>query len=45
MRLRQTFPTSDETSAAVTTLGRPATADLNLLAELDMLIKELQKTL
>ncbi|MBT2597100.1 biotin synthase BioB [Arthrobacter sp. ISL-72] len=29
----------------LTTLGRPATADLNLLVELNMPIKELQKTL
>jgi len=29
----------------LTTLGRPATADLDLLAELKMPVKELQKTL
>ena len=29
----------------LTTLGRPATADLNLLVDLNMPIKELQKTL
>jgi biotin synthase len=29
----------------LTTLGRPATADLDLLADLKMPVKELQKTL